>query len=412
MTPEFLFYAILIYLIVEYLFDQYLLWLDNKTLKRPFISAISTFFNETTFLTMQKYNRTKNNFTFISGLFSFIISITFFSVKGFAWFDEFVQLSITQNKILVPIVYLAILGIAADIISLPFSIYNTFVIEQEFGFNKTTVKTFILDKIKGYFLAIVIGGALLLALISFYNFLGKYFWFAAWILFTIFMLGANLFYTSLILPLFNKLDALPEGSLRTKLEAYCLKVNFELNDLKVMDGSKRSNKGNAFFSGIGKKKTIVLFDTLIEKHTEEEIVAVLAHEVGHYKMKHTLQGMIQAIFQTGIMLWLLQQFIDNEILYRAIGMSYPAFHTGIIAFWMVYSPISTLVGIFTNYQSRKNEYEADEYAAKTYSGKELANALKKLTVDSFSNPFPHPLEVAISFSHPTTIQRIERLEKL
>ncbi len=328
---------------------------------------------------------------------------------GFAWLDEHVRMY-TSNPIWMAIIFFGVLGIASDIIGTPFSLYHTFVIEEKFGFNKTTIKTFILDKIKGYLLAAIIGGGLLAFIVWIYGITGKYFWLYAWGVMAVFMMFATMFYASIILPLFNKFTPLPEGELRSAIEAYCSKVGFKLNNLFVMDGSKRSSKANAFFSGLGSSKKIVLYDTLINNHTTDELVAVLAHEIGHYKKKHTRTGLIVGFFQTGLMLFILSLFLGNPALAEALGAKQSSFHLNILVFGMLYSPLSEILGILMNMLSRKHEYEADNFAKTTFNGEALASALKKLSVNNLSNLKPHPAYAFVHYSHPTLLERLAELK--
>jgi STE24 endopeptidase len=284
----------------------------------------------------------------ITSTFNFVLIIAMLLSGGFAWLDKQVR-TYTTNPVWMAIMFFGALGIASDIIGTPFSIYHTFVIEEKFGFNKTTVKTFILDKVKGYLLAAIIGGGLLALIVWIYGMTGKYFWLYTWGVMAVFMMFATMFYSSIILPLFNKLTPLPQGELRSAIEAYCSKVGFKLNNLFVMDGSKRSSKANAFFSGLGAKKKIVLFDTLINKHSNDELVAVLAHEIGHYK---------------------------NPSLAEALGAKQSSFHLDILVLGMLYSPLSEILGILMNMLSRKHEYEADNYAKTTFKQPEAASCLR------------------------------------
>lgn len=237
-----------------------------------------------------------------------------------------------------------------------------------------------------------------------------YFWLLAWGVISLFTVLATMFFASLILPLFNKLTPLGEGELRSAIEAYCQKVGFELENLFVMDGSKRSSKANAFFSGLGKRKKIVLFDTLVEKHSTEELVGVLAHEVGHYKKKHTLMGVVLGILETGLMLLVLSFFLGNPVLSGALGTSVPSFHMGLLAFILLYSPLSMVLSILTNYLSRRYEYQADHYAAETFAARPLQTALKKLSSDTLSNLTPHPAYVFVHYSHPPVLERLKALD--
>lgn len=267
------------------------------------------------------------------------------------------------------------------------------------------------DKLKGYLLTALLGGILLSVLILLIMWLGQSFWWIFWLVIVLFMIGANFFYTSWILPLFNKLTPLEDGTLREKILQYGKSVNFPIENIYIMDGSKRSSKANAFFSGFGKRKKIVLFDTLLEKHTDEELVAILAHEVGHYKKKHTISGMISGVVQTGAMLLIMSYMIFNPNLSIALGAEQLSFPVNFIAFGIIYTPVSMILSLFSNFISRKHEFQADKFAANTYNGEELQNALKKLSIDSLSNLKPHKLYVIFHYSHPPLLQRLQAIDK-
>jgi len=331
-----------------------------------------------------------------------------FYFKGFAYIDELAK-HITTNYLFLPLVFFSILLLASDIINIPFSLYSTFVIEELFGFNRTTFKTYLLDKLKGALVTVLLGGVLMLLFIWFYQSMGELFWLWTWGAFTLVMILMTMFYASVIVPLFNKLTPLADGELKEEITNYCKKVDFKLDNLFVMDGSKRSSKANAFFSGLGAKKRIVLYDTLTNEYSKEEITAVLAHEIGHYKKKHTLISIVISIFQVGLMLFILSLVINQPEFSMALGVQEKSFHISLLAFSLLYSPLSLLIGILMNVISRKNEYEADAYAKITYQAEPLVNALKKLSVDSLSNLTPHPFYVFINYSHPTLLQRIKAL---
>ena len=358
----------------------------------------------------QEYDKANSSFGFITSTFSILLMLAMLYFDGFALLDGFIR-DYTTHPILMAMMFFGLLMIASDILGLPFSIYSTFVIEERFGFNRTTAQTFVLDKLKGYIIGGLIGGGLLALFIWFYESAENLFWVYAWIAFSGFMILMTTFYASVIVPIFNKLTPLEEGELRSAIEEYCVKVNFKLDNLFVMDGSKRSAKANAFFSGLGSKKKIVLFDTLIKNHTNEELVAVLAHEAGHYKKKHTQGGVILSVLQTGLMLYILSLVIDSPLLAQALGSEIQSFHLGILVFGLLYSPLSMIMGIGMNMLSRKNEYEADAYARETYSSEALQSALKKLSVDNLSNLLPHPAYVFFHYSHPTLLQRLSALKK-
>jgi len=330
---------------------------------------------------------------------------------GFGWIDGLLR-PYFHNEIFLALAFFALLMLASDILTLPFQWYSTFVIEEKYGFNKTTVKIFITDKLKGYLLAAIIGGTLLSVLIYLIQTIGPNFWIWFSVLAALFVLFVNMFYTSLILPMFNKLTVLPEGELKTAIENFSKKVNFPLDNIFIIDGSKRSKKANAFFSGIGKRKKIVLYDTLIENHTTDELIAVLAHEVGHFKKKHIIWGYVLSILQIVFTLFVLSKMIFAENVSLAMGGSQTAIHLNLLAFGILFSPISGITGLFMNMYSRRNEFEADAYARESFDGNALANALKRLSVDSLSDLYPHPLYVFFHYSHPPLLKRLAALSGL
>jgi STE24 endopeptidase len=327
---------------------------------------------------------------------------------GFHTVDGWAR-AITSHPVLQVLVFFGILGLASDLLNTPFNLYDTFVIEEKFGFNKTTVKTYLLDKVKGWLLGIVIGGGLLSLVVWFYQATGPYFWIWAWLLATVFTVFMAMFYSSLIVPLFNKQTLLEAGELRDAINAFSQNAGFKLDNIYVIDGSKRSTKANAYFTGLGPKKRIVLYDTLIKDLTVSEIVSVLAHEIGHYKKKHTLTAILTGIAQTGITLFVLSLFIGIPALSQALGAADPSFHMGLIAFGILYSPISLVAGLLMNYISRKNEYAADRYVRGHDRGADLVSALKKLSSNNLSNLTPHPAYVFFHYSHPTLLERIRKL---
>jgi STE24 endopeptidase len=315
------------------------------------------------------------------------------------------------NQILQTLAFFGIATLVSTIIELPFSYYSTFTIEEKYGFNKSTKGLFFMDAIKGILMSFVLGGLLISVFIYLYQILGTNFWIYFWVVAAAFILFTNMFYTSLILPLFNKLTPIEDGELKDAINDYSQKNGFNLDGIFIIDGSKRSTKANAFFSGIGPRKKVVLYDTLINNHTKEELVAVLAHEIGHYKHKHIIWSMFLALSQTGAILWLLSNFLEYNLFSEALGANNQAIHLNMFVFFILFSPISTILGIFFNMFSRKNEYEADKFAKDTYDAEPLINGLKNLSVDSLSNINPHPLYVFVNHSHPSLSQRIEALRK-
>lgn len=395
----------------NFILDKVLSTLNDKNRKLPIPEKLSGIYDEAQYQKSQDYQNAVNSFSTITSTISFVVAIAMLYFGVFGWVDEYLRQYADVN-LLLSLYFFGVLYFVSDLLTIPFQLYGTFVIEEKFGFNKTTIKTFILDKLKGYLLTIIVGGLILGTLIYLVFAMGSNFWIYFWIVISVFMIFINMFYTSLIVPIFNKLKPLEDGSLKSAIEAYAKTVSFPLTNVFVIDGSKRSSKGNAFFSGFGNKKKVVLYDTLIEKHTEEELVAVLAHEVGHYKKKHIISSMILGILQTGFTLYLLSLMIFNSEVSWAMGGNVSAMHLNILAFGILYSPLSSILGIIMNVISRKNEYEADAYAVTTYDKKPLIDGLKKLTSDSLGNLTPHPWYVFMNYSHPSLLQRIEAMEKV
>lgn len=407
---EKIFYLIIIFIIIDFLVEQILGYLNSTRFSELLPEELKGIYDDSEYRRSQQYLKANHKFGLITGTVSFIAMIALLLAGGFAWMDQLVA-GWSDHAIWQSLLFFGILGLASDLLTTPFSVYDTFVIEEKFGFNKTTPKTFVLDKLKGWLLGAVIGGGLLALIIWIYQSTGQWFWLIAWGVITLFSIFMTMFYSNLIVPLFNKQKPLEEGELRGAIEDFSKKVGFKLKDVYVIDGSKRSAKANAYFTGIGPKKRIVLYDTLIENHTVNELVAVLAHEIGHYKKKHTLTGMLLGILQTGIVLFILQLFISNPILSQALGAEQGSFHMGVLAFGILYSPISMVLGIIMNLISRKNEYAADRFAAVNFDKESMKEALKKLSVKNLSNLRPHPAVVFVSYSHPTLLQRLEAINR-
>jgi STE24 endopeptidase len=408
MHPQTILTIILIITLLSYLFDQILDYINLKAQRTDIPKEVESFYEKEKYLKALAYHEERTKFSFLTSAFGFLLSALMLLLGGFGWLDGLLRIQI-ENEILLALAFFGVLMLTSDMLTIPFQWYSTFVIEEKYGFNKTTIKTFITDKLKGYLLGAIVGGGLLSLLIYLIELIGPSFWIWFSIIAAIFILVVNMFYTSLILPLFNKLTPLPEGELKTAIENFSKKVNFPLDNIFIIDGSKRSKKANAFFSGIGKKKKIVLYDTLISSHTTEELVAVLAHEVGHFKKKHIIWGYILSVLQIVFTLFVLSRMIFNEDVSLALGGSQLAIHLNLLAFGILFSPISGITGLLMNMYSRKNEFEADAYAKETFSGGALINALKRLSVDSLSNLYPHPWYVFFHYSHPPLLKRLEAL---
>ncbi len=410
MNSNTILYIVLAISAISYVFSQALDYINLKAQRKDIPDEIASFYDKEKYLKSLDYHKEQTRFSFLTSAFSFAISFSMLLFGGFGWIDAMLR-PFFDNEIFLALAFFAVIIIGSDILTLPFQWHSTFGIEEKYGFNKTTVKTFVTDKLKGYLLGGLIGGALLALLIFSINRIGPNFWIWFGIVAAAFILFMNMFYTTLLLPLFNKLTPLGEGELKTAIESFAKKVNFPLDNVFIMDGSKRSKKANAFFSGIGKKKKIVLFDTLIENHSTDELVAVLAHEVGHFKKKHIVWSYVLSVIQIFFTLFVLSLMVFNQNISLALGGQVQAIHLNLIAFMILFSPISGITGLFTSMYSRKNEFEADAYARDTFDGTALANALKKLSVDSLSNLYPHPAYVFFHYSHPPLLKRLEAINQ-
>ena len=402
------FYLIIGIFILSFVWTQILSWLNRRRMSPVLPDELKGIYPPEKYARQQEYQRVNSRFGLISGGFSFTLMLVILLFGLLGWFDNYLR-EYTNHFLILPLLFFAILMIGNELIDFPFEWYATFTIEEQFGFNKSTKKLFLIDWLKSIALNVLIGGIVLTAILYIYNFTGKAFWLYAWIVVSGFSLLMTFFYSEWIVPLFNKQKPLEEGELRSAIESFARKAGFRLTNIFVMDGSKRTSKANAYFTGFGKKKRIVLFDTLMNDLNTEEIVAVLAHEVGHYKKKHVIYSMILSIITTGAIFYILSLFLGNLQLAEALGGKTASFHLGIIGFAFLFTPVSEILGLAVNCFSRKNEYQADSFAAQYGLGEALISALKKLSVQSLSNLNPHPLTVFWYYSHPTLLQRIARI---
>lgn len=405
-----LFWIIISIIVIDFLFEMFLDYLNTTTMSDVIPVEAKGIYNEDKYRNQQSYQRENNRFGMISGTFSFLVTLCMFLFFGFAMVNNWAW-NTTNNAVFAALIFFGILMFASDIIQTPFSIYDIFVIEEKYGFNKTSPKTFVFDKLKGWLISAIIGGGLLALIILIYQKTQNMFWIYAWLIVTFFTIFMTMFYSNIIVPLFNKQTPLEEGELRDAIEEFANKVGFKLNNIFVINGSKRSTKANAYFTGFGAKKRIVLYDTLIDDMSTEELVAILAHEIGHYKKKHVIQGLAISTIQTGVVLFIFSLLIGNPKLSQALGVEQPNFHIGLVAFGILYSPVSFVLGIFMNILSRKNEYQADAFAAINYKPEALASALKKLSVKNLSNLTPHKTYVFFHYSHPPLLQRLAHLKQ-
>lgn len=403
------FYIIIGIILLNFFLSTLISYLNIKSLKTEVPEEMIEFYDSEKYKKSQNYTRTNTRFSLISRTFSLVILLLMLSFNGFAFIDKLAS-NYAEGTILISLVFFGIIFLANGIINLPFEIYDTFVIEKKFGFNKTTPKIFIGDKIKGLLLSFLLGGGILSLIIYIYTLTKQMFWIYAWISISAISIFIAMFYSNLIVPLFNKQTPLPEGELRTEIENFAKSTGFELKNIYQIDGSKRSTKANAYFSGLGSKKRIVLYDTLIEQMTNKEIVAVLAHEIGHYTKKHTIKGIFVSIMNTGITLYLFSLFVSYPQISESLGVTGIKFHVALIAFAILYTPISMITSMILNISSRKNEFEADNFAKNNGLAKELISGLKKLSVNNLSNLTPHPFHVFMNYSHPPLLKRIENLK--
>jgi STE24 endopeptidase len=391
-------------------------WLNSKHWCNGLPERLKSIITEDEYQKSISYYKQHESLSKREECLSFLLILLVLIYGGFGWLDGVLS-NVTNHFILLPLLFFGVLGLLSGLISLPFEIYSIFVIEDRFGFNKTTVKTYLLDKLKGIALSIIIGGGMLSLIITIYHYTGSWFWILALCVIVVFSIFSLMFYSTLIVPLFNKQKPLEQGVTRSAIESFAQRTGFKLDNIFVIDGSKRSTKANAYFTGFGNKKRIVLYDTLINKHTTNELVAILAHEIGHYKHHHIIKGMALSFLETGFVLFLLSRFIDPSTtlahnICGALGTSQPDFQVGVLAFGLLYSPISTVISSFSNMLSRHFEFQADNFAGTYCDPNDLQEALKRLSVDHLSNLNPHPLYVFIHYSHPPLISRLEGLEKL
>jgi STE24 endopeptidase len=404
-----IFILILIIPVVGFIIERYLDFLNNKMWSDTLPEKLKGICDEEEYRKTQRYQKDNNRLSFWTSLFNLAVILLMIIAGGFAVIDNLAR-TFSTNLVIISLVFFGIIGFVSDLINIPFSIYDTFVIEKRYGFNTMTVRTFITDHIKSWFIALLIGIPVLGLITWFYYKTGKNFWLYAWGLITLFSVFINFFYSELIVPLFNKQSPLEEGTLRTAIETFAHRTGFKLRNIYIIDGSKRSTKANAYFSGFGPKKRIVLYDTLQKELSEEEIVAVLAHEIGHYKKKHVLVTLCFSVLLTGFMLFLFSLLVNNPELSRAIGSRTTSFHLGLIVFGILYSPVSLIIGMLSNYISRKNEFAADRFVKENFKPERLAEALKKLSVKNLSNMMPHAAYVFFHYSHPPLLSRLEKLE--
>lgn len=409
-SEKFITIIILTTMIGSYLIDNIADLLNLGNLNQPLPEEFKDQYNSQKYTESQNYLKTNTKFGFITSSFDLAVILLFWFSGGFQVIDSFVR-SFNFSSIVSGLVFTGILLGLKLLLSLPFNIYSTFVIEEKFGFNKTTPMVFFTDLVKSIFLSAVLGTILLSLIFGFLEFGGEYAWIMCWAISTVFLLAVQYIVPTWIMPLFNKFSPLEEGPLKKAIMNYAQSIDFTLSNIFVMDGSKRSSKSNAFFTGFGKNKRIVLFDTLIKEQTIEELVSILAHEMGHFKKKHIIKRMILGIIQMGFVFFLVSVFISHKGLFHAFFMEEVSIYAGLIFFGMLYSPIDLFISILFQISSRKDEYEADRFAAQTVKdSRPLISALKKMSAHNLSNLTPHPFYVFLNYSHPPVLERINTLK--
>ena len=411
-TSDWLLAGIVAFILIDFVMGSVLEYLNEKSKNVPMSSVAAEIFNADEYAKSLEYGTAKYKVERLTSTLNTVVILSAIILGWFAWLDEAIRERISNN-LLVTVAFFGLLILAVMLANLPVSYYSTFVIEEKFGFNKTTKKLFVMDSIKQALLSIALGLPVIYLIAWIYQSLESKFWLVGWLAVSAISLFMFIFGTRIFLPMFNKLKPLPEGELRSEVEAYCQSQGFPLSKLWEMDASKRSTKLNAFFSGMGKVKIIGLYDTLIEKLTTKETVAVLAHEVGHYKRKHVYTMFAFSNVQTLVIFVLLGSLLGNPNLSKALGSDTPSFHLSMIAFFMLFTPVSTLLGLVNNSFSRYNEYQADQYSIDTYPGarEHMYTALKKLSVESLKNLNPHPWYVAVHYTHPPILERLANLKK-
>jgi STE24 endopeptidase len=408
-SPQIIFYLLISIILFNFIKDYFLDYLNSKFFDKKIPENLRDIYDKEKYQKSQDYKKTLYKFGKISKAYSLTILLSFFFLDGFLLVDNFAR-SLFESELLISLSFFGIIFFGSDILNLPFSLYSIFIIEEKFGFNKTTFRIYFFDKIKSWFITILFGGGILSFIIFQFETVGKDFWIVAWVFITTISVLINGFYAQIIVPLFNKQTKLEEGNLKNDIEKYSKKVGFDLSNIFVIDGSKRSTKANAYFSGFGKQKRVTLYDTLLNKLNDNQIIAVIAHEIGHYKKNHIIFNLIFSTIQTGLMLYILSLLIYMPIFSEALGIQSHSFHIGLITFSILYIPISEIFSLIFNVFSRKFEYQADHYAKQTFNSKHLIEALKVLSKDSLSNLTPHPKYVWWHYSHPTLAQRIKHLQ--
>ncbi len=404
-----LYYVIIAIVMAEFCYSIFMMYLNHKASRRPIPEELSGIYDSSAYKRQQLYSSVNRRMSVITNVVNTIVSLLIFATGGYSLIDSVVR-EVTDSPVLLTLLFMGVIYLITLVIDIPFSYYSTFVIEERFGFNKTTHRTFFLDLLKSTVVSMILTALILSMVVVLYELMPRYYWIAAWGAVMLFTLFIQLFYSDLIVPLFNKQTPLQQGELRNAIETFAGQVEFAIKDIYVMDSSKRSTHANAYFTGFGPRKRIVLYDTLIEQLTTDEIVGVLAHEIGHYKHRHQIKGICSYAVTSLMMFFLFNLVIDSPEIAAAAGCDQPSFHINLIVFSMLYSPIDIVLSMFANINSRRHEWQADEYAKVHGKGVQVASGLRKMSANSLSNLTPHPVVVFMEYSHPTLLQRVRHLE--
>ena len=397
---------ILAALLVDYFLHALSRFLDLKNLSTNLPDEFIDHYSSEEYTRSQEYLRENTRFSYFTSSFDLMVILLVIFLGIFNILDLWIR-DFGFSPLISGLIFFGVMFFIQDIINTPFSLYRTFVIEEKFGFNKTIPKTYILDKLKSYLILLILGSLVLSLILYFFESFGDIAWLYAWMVMSAFLVLVQPLFTLVIAPMFNTFTPLEDGELKDKINQFARQVNFPISRIDVMDGSRRSSKANAYFSGLGKNKRIALFDTLINKHSVDELVSIIAHEVGHYKKRHNIKGIVLGVIQTGIMFFMLSIFLNNSQLFAAFRMDNLSVYASLVFFSILYSPIELIMSFAGNAISRKHEFEADAFARKSIgTGEHLIGGLKKLTVTNLGNLTPHPLTVWLSYSHPPVLNRI------
>ena len=402
-----LYWIVIAIVLAEFAYSITLSVLNRRASHRPIPKLLDGIYDREAYSRQQAYSRVYSRLGVVSDCVDTALLLCLFALGGFCWFDAVARNVSGGQPIVTALVFFGLFYLIDWVVGLPFSVYSTFGVEAKYGFNRTTPRLFVADTLKSMGISLLLYGMLIGLVVWVYGLIPQWFWLVAWAMLSVIMLMLQFFYSDVIVPLFNKQVPLAEGELRTAIETFAQQVGFRLDNIYVIDGSKRSSKANAYFTGFGPKKRVVLYDTLMEQLTTDEIVAVLAHEIGHYRHHHIWKGIAASLALNLATFYLFGLIIDSKEIAEAAGCSEPSFHINMTVFMLLFTPIQIVTSLLSNVMSRRHEWQADEFARRHGMGSALSSALKKLATKSLANLTPHPAVVFTQYSHPTLLQRVE-----